>query len=131
MYCKVTTLRMMLRVGVRVESGRAAIPDCMMPPRRGECSLAGGLLGVTTWLTKTRLSMRVPCEMSKRLSCLRGRLIARERAVAVCLAAADALLAQECIYQHRIPYCSASVFIIFLRIVIHMFITCSHISMII
>ncbi len=37
--------------------------------------------GVTVWLSKARLSMRVPCEMRKPLACLRGRLIAHERAV--------------------------------------------------
>ncbi len=29
---------MMLRGGVRVQSGRAAVCPCMWPPRRGECS---------------------------------------------------------------------------------------------
>ncbi len=38
MYWKVTTLRMMLRGGVRVQSGRVAVCLCMRPPRRDECS---------------------------------------------------------------------------------------------
>ncbi len=38
MYWKVTALRMMLRGGVRVQSGRAAVSSWMRPPRRGECS---------------------------------------------------------------------------------------------
>ncbi len=35
---KVTTLRMTLRGGVRVQSGHAAVCLCMRPPRRDECS---------------------------------------------------------------------------------------------
>ncbi len=38
MYWEVTTLRMMLRGGVHVQSGRAAVYLCMRPPRRDECS---------------------------------------------------------------------------------------------
>ncbi len=38
MYWKVTSLRMMLRGGVRVQSGRAVVCLCMWPPRRDECS---------------------------------------------------------------------------------------------
>ncbi len=38
MYWKVTTLRMVLRGGVRVQSRRTAVCDCMRPPRRDECS---------------------------------------------------------------------------------------------
>ncbi len=40
-----------------------------------------GRWGVTVWMVKARLSMRVPFEMSKPLACMRGWLIARERAV--------------------------------------------------
>ncbi len=40
-----------------------------------------GRWGVTAWLAKACLCMRVPCEMSKPLACLPGGLIARERAV--------------------------------------------------
>ncbi len=40
-----------------------------------------GRWGVTVWLAKARLIMRVPCEMGKPLACLRGRLTARGRAV--------------------------------------------------
>ncbi len=38
MYSKFTTLRMMLRVGVRVQLRRAAVGLCLRPPRRDECS---------------------------------------------------------------------------------------------
>ncbi len=52
---------------------------CMKPARRDECS------GAPHWPVGcdglTSLSMRVLCEMSKRLACLRGRLMARERAM--------------------------------------------------
>ncbi len=37
MYWKVTTLRMMLRGGVRVQLGRAAVCVCMSLSRREEC----------------------------------------------------------------------------------------------
>ncbi len=42
---------------------------------------------VTVWLAKARLSTRLPCEMSKRMAYLRGQFIAREKTVAVRLAA--------------------------------------------
>ncbi len=38
---------------------------------------------VTVLLAKARLCTRVSCVMSKRLACLRGRLTARERSVAI------------------------------------------------
>ncbi len=38
MYWKVTTLRVMLRSDVRVQSRRPAVCLCMRPPRRDECS---------------------------------------------------------------------------------------------
>ncbi len=38
MYWKVKTLRMMLRGGVRVQSGRVAVCLCMRPPSREEYS---------------------------------------------------------------------------------------------
>ncbi len=40
MYWTVTTLRMMLRGGVYVQPGRAAVRVCMRTPRFGECSSA-------------------------------------------------------------------------------------------
>ncbi len=42
-----------------------------------------GRWGVAVGLAKARLSMRVPCEMSNRLACFRGQLIAREWAVSL------------------------------------------------
>ncbi len=81
MYWKVTTLRMQLRGGVCVQSGRAAVFAC---GRLGMANAQAHLIGqwgVAVWLAKARLSMRVPCEMSKPLACLRGRLVAREMAV--------------------------------------------------
>ncbi len=38
MFRKVTTLPMMLRGFVRVQSGRAAVSVCMRPPSCNECS---------------------------------------------------------------------------------------------
>ncbi len=38
MYLKVITLRMMIRGGMRIQSGHAAVCACMKPPRRDECS---------------------------------------------------------------------------------------------
>ncbi len=82
MYWKFTTLRMQQRGGVRVPSGRAAVSFAC--GRLGVSNAQAHLIGrwgVTVLLAKARLSMRVPCETSKPLACLRGRLIARERAV--------------------------------------------------
>ncbi len=61
--------------GMCVESGRVAA--CVVA--RDECSCA------PHW--PACLHSRLPCEMSKLLACLRWRLIARERGVAVRLAA--------------------------------------------
>ncbi len=38
MYWKVAALRMMVRVGVRVQLERAAVCACRRPPKRDECS---------------------------------------------------------------------------------------------
>ncbi len=82
MYWKVATLRMVLRGGVRVQSGRTAVSFCMRPPRRGECS------GASHWPVRCDsvtgqgvFEYAVPCEISKPVVCLRGRFIARERTV--------------------------------------------------
>ncbi len=65
--------------GMCVESGRVAACVRKRTPRRDECSCA------PHW--PACLLSRLPCRMSKLLTCLRGRLIARERGVAVRLAA--------------------------------------------
>ncbi len=82
MYWEVTSLRMILRGGVHVQSGRAVVCPCMWPPRRGECSGASHWpVGCDSVTGQGAFEYAVPCEMSKSLTCLRGRLIAREKAV--------------------------------------------------
>ncbi len=73
----------MLRVDVRVQSRRAAVPlsACGRLVVTNAHAHLIGRWGVTVWLAKARVSIRIPCKMSKPLACLRGRLIARERAV--------------------------------------------------
>ncbi len=73
-----TTLQMQLRGGVRVQSAVSAWG------RLGVINAQAHLIGergVTVWLAKACLSMRVPRKTSKRLASLRRRLIAHERAV--------------------------------------------------
>ncbi len=82
MYLKVTTLRMMLCGGVHVQSGRAIVCVCMRPPRRDECSGAPNWSVECDSLTgQGAFECAGTMEMSKRLACLRGRLLERERAV--------------------------------------------------
>ncbi len=64
---------MMLLGGVRVQSGCAAVylHEATLGVTNAQKHLIGRW-GVTVGLAKARLSMRVPCEMTKRLACLRG-----------------------------------------------------------
>ncbi len=66
MYWEVTTLRMMLPGGVRVQ--RSCVSACGLGVTNAQAHLIGRW-GVTVLLAKARLSMRVPCEMSKTLAC--------------------------------------------------------------
>ncbi len=78
----------MLRGGVRVQSGRVTVRVCMGPPRCDECSGAPHWqVGYDSLTGQGASEPGAPCEMSKRLPCLRGRLISCVRNVAVHLAA--------------------------------------------
>ncbi len=78
----------MLRGGVRVQSGRATVRVCMGPPRCDECSGAPHWqVGYDSLTGQGASEPGTPCEMRKRLACLRGWLIARMMNVSVRLAA--------------------------------------------